>query len=49
MSDSAQLFSLVSTNGCENRPPTPPVTGVTDRASGKAVNKFMPCTIGCAG
>ena len=42
MSVSAQLRGLVSTNACAVWPLTPPVTGVTDRASGNAVMQLEP-------
>ena len=40
MSASAQLRGPVSAMLCGVRPLTPPMTGVTDRASGNAVNSW---------
>src|SRR5438034_9215797 len=47
ISASAQLCGLVCANGCAVCPLTPPVTGVTERASGNAVTKLKFWVIGC--
>ena len=49
MSDSAQLRSLAMTKLWLLRPFTPPCTGITDRASGNAVNRLKRSTMGCGG
>src|SRR5215831_17318371 len=49
MSLSAQLRWLVSTKPCAMRPLTPPDTGVTERASGKAVRNLNRWVMACDG
>src|SRR5215468_8567743 len=49
MSLSAQLRALVSTKPCAMRPLTPPGTGVTERASGKAVRNLNRWVMACEG